>query len=525
MTIRTSFLPLLAGTMVAAISAMGGCGANNNQAGYGSSDDDASMAASDDSGGGGGGSSSGSSSSDSGGFIIKLGDSSAATACTGTGQLDCYVPKGCTTELTGTVYDPAGRNPIYNAIVFIPDSTTGALTPITTGTAGGCNTCDASIGNYLTAALTNYKGEFTLTGVPATTHVPLVVQIGKWRREVFLPEVKACTNNVVAAADSRLPAKKSEGDMPQMALLTGGADQLGCFLAGLGIDASEWTGPKGGGRLDVYSGVGGAGLSTTGTAGACSGAGCPLWSTMPNLEYYDMALLACEGGTNDQTKAAPAMQNMHDWLDEGGKVFATHYHYTWFKDGPANGCANCTDFVNTATWLGSSSGSQDNTFAIDTSFTKGAILQEWLANLGLATGNNIALTGVASSVGLVNPTAQRWIYDNSGGATNNQTKYMTILTPVGGVPPTPAAADAGKDAAPESSGPQYCGKAVFSDLHAGSSGGIISFGGGGSVPGTCNTSASLTAQEAALEFLFFDLSACVSVETAKPMIPPSMPPQ
>jgi hypothetical protein len=517
MTIRTSFLPLLAGTLVAAISAMGGCG-SNNQSAYGSGGDDASTSGSEDSGGDDGSSVS---VGDSGGFIIKAGDSSVSAACTGAGELDCYVPKGCTTELTGTVYDPAGKNPIYNAIVFVPDSTTGKLPTITPGT-NACNTCDVSIGNYIAATLTDYKGNFTLKGVPATSHVPLVVQIGKWRREVFLPEVKACTTNVVAASDSRLPTKKSEGDMPQMALLTGGADQLGCFLAGLGIDPSEWTGPRGGGRLDVYSGVGGAGL-TTGTAGNCSGTGCPLWSTKPDLEYYDIALLACEGGTNDATKAAPAMQNMHDWLDEGGKVFATHFHYTWFSDGPTYGCANCTDFVNTANWTPNGTNPLTTTFTLDTSFPKGAVLQQWLANLPgtLVTGNNITLNGVRTSVGTVNATAQRWIYDSS--STPNPTKYLSILTPVGGIPPKTAAADAGKDAAPESSGPQYCGKAVFTDLHAGATN-ALGFSIGGPVPGSCSTTGSLTAQEAALEFLFFDLSACV---TAQPMmvIPPSMPPQ
>ena len=32
-----------------------------------------------------------------------------------------------------------------------------------------------------------------------------------------------------------------------------------------------------------------------------------------------------------------------DWLNEGGKVFATHYHYYWFEHGPA-------DFMGVATW-------------------------------------------------------------------------------------------------------------------------------------------------------------------------------
>ena len=125
-------------------------------------------------------------------------------------------PPGCTTSLSGTVYDPAGRNPLYNVVVFVPNDPYGTLPPITPGTHS-CNTCDVSIGNYVAATTTDSHGNFTLTGVPATSHVPLVVQTGKWRREVFLPHVAACTNTPVAAANSRLPKNHTEGDLPQMA--------------------------------------------------------------------------------------------------------------------------------------------------------------------------------------------------------------------------------------------------------------------------------------------------------------------
>jgi hypothetical protein len=449
------------------------------------------------------------------GFMSPTGDASAPNGCTGLG---CNVPPGCTTSLSGVVYDPAGANPLYNVVVYIPNDPNGALLPIKQGT-NSCNTCDVAIGNYVTATTSATDGSFTLTGVPAGTHVPLVVQIGKWRREVFLPQVKACTANKLAgAASTRLPAKRSEGDLPQMALVTGGADNLGCFLEGVGLDPSEYSAPHAGGRLDIYQGQGrggggrggggsGAPGLSSGTAGDCTtdNPNC-VWNSKANLEAYDIVLLACEGDTFDPdestntttNKTTTSKQALHDWLDEGGKVFATHFHYTWFKNSPA------PEFKTVATWLGNSSGSDTGLYDLDTSFPKGKVFSQWLANVSALTGTQIALTGVAESVSTVSAAAQRWIYnpaaDPQGGPAND-TKYMSFLTPIGGIPIKQA--DAG-----EAIGPQYCGKAVFSDLHAGGSP-------NGTIPSNCS-GPPLSAQLKALEFLFFDLSACVSNDSLPP---------
>ncbi len=438
------------------------------------------------------------------------GSTDAATPCTG--SLACSVPPNCTTSISGTVYDPAGVNPLYNVVVFVPNDAAGTLSPIKQGT-NTCNSCDVSIGDYVAATTSAADGTFTLTGMPAGTHVPLVVQIGKWRREVFLPEVKACTNTPIAGSSmTRLPAKRSEGNIPQMALVTGGADNLGCFLEGIGLDPGEYSAPHVGGSLDIYQeisadGDAAAGLrpSSTGTAGDCTSdnANC-VWHTKGNLEAYDIVLLACEGDTYDPAesnqantnKTPAAKQALHDWLDEGGKVFATHFHYTWFKNSPT------TDFQGVATWLGNSGGNDNALYDIDTTFPKGKVFNQWLNTVGALTGTQISLTGVAESVGAVNMPTQRWIYnpanDPQDGKSNN-TKYLSFLTPVGGIP---LKIDAGE------SGATYCGKAVFSDLHAGGSP-------TGDIPASCDK-AALTAQLKALEFLFFDLSACVSLDSLPP---------
>jgi hypothetical protein len=516
--------------------AAGGCGGNKNGnfgdesttgGSPGSPGDDATTSASGSSGGqpGFGGTSSG----------FTPGDGGNMPDCPAGSPLSCYVNMNCAngaqTMLTGKVFDPAGKNPIYNVVVFVPNDP-NSLPAITPGTSS-CSACDTSVGDYVTAALTDQNGSFTLKGVPTGKNVPLVVQIGKWRRTITVPNVADCKTTTVPSSGSgqaRLPRNQQEGSMPQMALLTGGLDDLGCFLTKVGIDAKEYSAPGAGGRLDIYQGLGGQGLGglgkapglSTGTAGNCTNTSCPLWASKQSFEAYDIVFLACEGNTYDPDDDADGggpgqpifgggggganvtqvgKQAMHDWLNEGGKVFATHFHYTWFKNGPP-------DFQSIATWLGSSVGSGTCTnCTIDTSLPSGKDFQTWLQGVGALSGSGITLTGVADSVSTVNQsTTTRWIYGSSGlntGATD--TKYLSFETPIGGID-----VDAG-----EATGKKYCGKAVFTDLHAGGSP-------SGDIPGSCQ-SADLTAQEKALEFLIFNLAACVSDESKPMMLPPPPP--
>jgi hypothetical protein len=523
---------LFALAVISVAGATGGCGAKGGGSGFGDDGTSGSSGGTNSSSGSSGddGSTTGGSSGTSSSGIITLGGSSSggpAPTCTnGQTGWQCKVDTSCKTPttLTGKVFDPAGANPLYNVVVFIPDDPT-TLPAITPGTHT-CNTCDVSIGNYVVAGQTAVDGSFSISPVPTGTQVPVTVQVGKWRRTTYVNITNDCGTNAVQDGVLHLPGKRADGDMPQIALLTGGCDDMGCFLTGMGVDPSEFeappatlsaTAPHNGGRVDVYTGTtlaqtAAAGLSN-GTAGNCySGGGCPLWASQSSFEYYDMALFSCECGENNQTKPSASMGYLRDWLDEGGKVFASHYQYTWFKNNPS------ADLQGVATWL--TSGASDPVQTpedVNTTFFKGNIYGEWLKNVGALTSAgpppSIDMAPVATSVSSVNSKAPQattqWIYDPS----TQDTKYMSFGTPIGGAPPS---GDAGE------SGPQYCGKAVFTDLHAG--GNLLSTV--MEVPGGCNSNAGkLSGQEKALEFLFFDLSACVTNDMIKPPPPPAPPPQ
>jgi hypothetical protein len=490
--------------------AIAGCGARENSFGQGDAAVTGHLSGDDASGGGssGSGGSSGDDLDTFGGG--GAGDAAAPSCSSGTGW-SCQVDTTCgssLTTLTGKVFDPAGNNPLYDVVVFIPNIV--ASLPVITPGTHTCNRCDTSIGDYVVATTTDATGSFTLQGVPTGSAVPVTVQIGKWRRTTTVNIPKSCSTNAVPDGTLHLPKNKGQGDMPQMALLTGGCDDLGCFMTNIGIDPAEFTAPQAGGRVNVYQGRGlgfgtGAYLSTGG-AGNCTGNTCPLWSSKQSFEYYDIAIFSCEcGEQTDTNESQAAYTNLTAWLNEGGKVFASHYHYTWFRDNPDPA------LQSVATWLGPSIAAGAGTYDLNTTFPKGAVFGAWLKNVNALAANGmpptIQLQSVATSVSAVNSkTATQWIYDP---VAPNDTKYLSFETPIGGIPDPDAGAE---------SPPLYCGKAVFTDLHTSSS--LTSTV--NSIPVGC-AKATLTPQQKALEFLFFDLSACVTNDSLPPPPPPMSP--
>src|SRR4029453_390693 len=89
--------------------------------------------------------------------------------------------------------------------------------------------------------------------VPAGDNVPLVIQAGKWRRQIVIPHVNACADTAITDFDqTRLPRMHAEGHMPKIALTTGNGDALECLLRKVGIYDVEFTPETGTGRVNFY---------------------------------------------------------------------------------------------------------------------------------------------------------------------------------------------------------------------------------------------------------------------------------
>ncbi|MDF3071416.1 MAG: hypothetical protein K0R38_7017 [Polyangiaceae bacterium] len=415
------------------------------------------------------------------------------------------------TTITGKVYDPAGKVPLYNVLVYVPS---GPVEPFAEGVT--CDRCDAKVLNPIASAVTDETGGFVLTDAPAGENVPLVIQVGKWRRQITVPSVAACADTALTDPNlTRLPRNKAEGDIPRMAIAVGGADQLECLPLRMGIDPAEFTTATGDGRIHLFLGSydeRGDTFQPATTFDAMHGGGAltpatDLWASQESLMKYDITLLSCEGGDYARDKPMASRQAMYDYASAGGRVFASHWHAIWFGQGP-------DPVPTTGTWMRrriNPAGNQMNAngdgtpipATVNETFPKGQALAKWLVNTGASvTQGTMDVQYPRDDIQEVNPElAREWITVQNPNYPEapKAVQYMSFNAPIG---------------APEN---EICGRAVFTDLHVASvddstTANLLGF------PASCEQR-DLSAQEKAVAFMLFDLSACVQNED-KPPKPP-----
>ncbi len=411
-------------------------------------------------------------------------DMGAPDACVG---LECRIVNCAQrnmpeTTISGTVFAPNGTLALYGVNVYIPASPPG---PLSDGVQ--CSQCqDQLLGGSVASTLSDAAGKFALSKVPSGTNVPLVIQVGKWRRLVDIPEILPCQDNALPPNVTSLPRNKTEGDLPKIAMTTGNCDALECLVKKLGVDPKEFTIEGGSGRIQLFTGNGSSALSDGTTMTNANS----LWGDLEKLKRYDIAAFSCEGNVHPGTTPA-MMANVKAFADLGGRMFMSHYHAQWISGHPASGNTGPRD-VPQQVWPAVATCNVEarppnSTGIIDTvNNPKGSAFASWMANVG-AGGGTFAITETRETCTAVDNTkAERWVYIQGTG-TEQIPQNFQFTTPQ------------------ESPKDNRCGKVVFSDMH------ISGSCRGGTTPAWPSycTAGALTPQEKALAFMFFDIASCV----------------
>jgi hypothetical protein len=385
---------------------------------------------------------------------VLLGFFSAALgqSCTGLCLQQVSCPSGEVTTISGTVYAPNGADPLPNVVVYIPNGPVEAFTPGVSCPAGGQ---EPQSGSPLVETTTAVDGTFRLFNVPVGANIPLVIQLGRWRRQVVVATTTACTDT---AFSTRMPKNQGEGDIPRIALVTGKTDKMECALRDFGIDDAEFTNPGGTGRVNLYVGANNPGAqidAQTPNENALMG-------SASTLNQYDDLMLASQGSADGAVPgpsksigapsfipdggllpqpAAENLSNFASFVNAGGRAYLSHLEYVYLDGNPylpalANWSPNDP---NPSTYLGN-----NNQFApVDTSFAEGQQFAEWLELTNpTPTEGQIELENTYSDVtGVIAPT-QSWVALGASSYTPG-VQQLVAHTPVG-------AANA-------------CGRVVFND--------------------------------------------------------------
>ena len=390
---------------------------------------------------------------------------SAGQACTGLCLQQQQCPGNTTTSISGVVYAPNGTDPLPNVTVYIPNAPVEAFTP-----GVSCPVVGAPpSGSPLVGTESNTDGSFSIIDVPVGVNIPLVMVAGRWRKQMVIPATTACQNTVLPANFAVMPQNHNQGDIPLIAIATGEVDQAECVLLKMGISQSEFTDPSGPGRINLYGGGNAAG------SGSVIDVGTPTQATLmggtgATLNQYDLLMLPCEG--SDYLKPAQELANLVNFANMGGRVYASHFSYSWMWQNPP--------FNSVADWTGSSTTLTNGDATVNTSFAEGQTLSTWLEEVGASVSpGQMALDTLREDETGINPPTQTWLTLDSPSVAMQFVWDTPIAAPIG----------------------QQCGRVLFNEYHveSGSSSGSI-------FPSECNVAAAMTPQEKLLEYMLFELT-------------------
>ena len=432
----------------------------------------------------------------------------------------------CTTTVSGRVYDPGKNVPLPGVTVFNP---TGSLKTLPTGVS--CDTCDSVGSPMKSATFSAVDGSFRLPVTPGT-NVPVVFQSGRWRRQITVPNVIACQDNVIpnsGATETRLPKTTAEGNIPFTAIVTGSHEAAECLLAKIGVATTEFgnapTTPSYNGKpIHLFRSTGASGVSTAAPSPDTS-----LWNNATNMAQYSTVLLPC-AGSSGWSHAGGEQTVFNNWLNAGGRAFMNHKSaYTDIMPKPPSTFSNggAAGFTSTSTWANDNDQQLNFQGHVVGTDARHATFRQWLTDVGAYGGGYISTpAGVIESIAadtsaVPGAEAFEWVKGAANFTINGSQTVTGITTNTWGAHPTGNFNLAYSFDLPVGAATK-CGRVSFQGMHVDDTRGTSS----GAFPGECSLGPGMTPNELMFEYLLFNLESCaIGDATLSPPPPPRLLPR
>ncbi|HEY1088013.1 MAG TPA: hypothetical protein VGE37_09970, partial [Archangium sp.] len=279
--------------------------------------------------------------------------------------------------------------------------------------------------------------------------------------------------DTTATGSLRMPANRTEGDLPKIALVNGAFGAYECVLRKMGISLSEFGNASQGNeqRVQFYKAYGNAGARIDDNTPAEAALYDPQL-----MRQYDLVILGCEGGFFDRSSAAE--QALLGYVNAGGHALVNHYQLEWYRNvQPLWGTANW-NLAQTTPFAADPAPA-----AIDTSFAEGAMLSQWLSVVDPGgTAGQVTLGHLYWDFDSVVPPSKLWLRLTDSNHANPVPMQYTFKTPVGAA--------------------QQCGNVIYTGYHT-----MEHFPGNTVFPGECTTN-PLRGDEKMIEFMLFTEGSC-----------------
>ncbi|MBL9004267.1 MAG: hypothetical protein JNJ46_08480 [Myxococcales bacterium] len=425
----------------------------------------------------------------------------------------CLVPRcasGATTELQGRVTAPNGHTPIPQALVYVPKER-GPLSA--QPSALTCEACSSPLRDRaLVVTQTGMDGRFVLRNLPAGERIPIVVQKGRFRRVFELP-LTACQSQQAMGpgllGSLPLPAQRSEGDLPQMAVAAGDHDAIECVLRELGFSASEFTAARdpasageGRGAIHLYDNQSPGTPALPGQSPIAE-----LLSDRERLFRYHQIFLNCSGTTHSAAllRQPQVLANLRDYLAAGGRVYVTDWSYDFLQQVPELSPFVCFEDDQDC--------SITTPHGFHTAVGQGGTLSSLRAAVNLNSPRTVALADWLRTLSETAPLVPEalpirellpgWVVVQQAAADSARYPVTTWLSADVADrirPPRQRPLTLSFDYPPQA----VCGRALFSSYHTRQRSMRLAF------PAYCPPDgAALLPQEHVLAFLFFELTSCI----------------